>query len=74
MINIELNQSFHYCPPLWKNFFISECSIGPVDKNGDIEISFINEKLSQWGAIFCETNGIVFENEQDKLMFTLRWA
>ena len=76
MIKLKLSSKMSECPDAWRHFFDAECLYGPrCDANG-VSIDYINQKLEPWCGYYTEDSkpAIVFETENDRSYFLLRWS
>jgi hypothetical protein len=73
---LKLSNSLSQCPRAWRNF-LSDIIVRGLqrDRNGDIRVKYINEMLEPYRAHWDDpTVSVVFENEQYKTLWLLRWA
>jgi hypothetical protein len=80
VIHLEIPSEMSACPIAWIRFFNEEMDNddSPKDKNGDITIRYINQKLKKWNGKYVEGKGrrskILFETSEDFLVFMMRWS
>ena len=90
VIHLEIPSEMSACPTAWIRFFNEEIAWirffnegmdnddSPKDKNGDITIRYINQKLKKWNGKYVEGKGrrskILFETSEDLLVFMMRWS
>jgi hypothetical protein len=72
MIEVDVMDRHHKWHPWWRNFRDYYTARG-VDMDNDEEIT---RTLAEWNAIDQDPESTVFyfENEQDQVLFMLRWS
>jgi hypothetical protein len=65
------------CPSAWQNFLLDIIARDGLqrDRTGDIKVEYINEMLRPYRAHWDDTSvSVVFEDEQYKTLFLLKWS
>jgi hypothetical protein len=77
LATLKLSDSLSQSPRAWRNFLLDIIARDGLqrDRNGDIRVEYINEMLEPYCAHWDDPSvSVVFENEQYKTLWLLKWS